>query len=121
MTTGPFSKSEDFIGSLTNFVTCNPGKKFILHNNFQRVHNVLINSGFCFCKDAPDVEVDIRMQMVREVMDLCPRGEMDRCLCRDDDKIHFPFTIMDIMTCEPKRVGNKYRAALKRTFSGCVT
>ena len=60
--------------------------------------------GFCFCKDAPDVEVDIRMQMIRVVMDLCPRGEMNRCLCKDDTKINFPFTLMDIMNCEPKRV-----------------
>ena len=44
------------------------------------------------------------MQMIREVMDLCPRGEMDRCLCKGDTKIHFPFTLMDIMNCEPKRV-----------------
>ena len=64
-----------------------------------------IKSGFCYCKDAPDVEVDIRMQMIREVMDLCPRGEMNRCLCRDNSKITFPFTIMDIMNCEPKKVG----------------
>ena len=64
----------------------------------------MIQIGFCFCKDAPDVEVDIRMQMIREVMDLCPRGEMNRCLCKDDTKINFPFTLMDIMNCEPKRV-----------------
>ena len=45
------------------------------------------------------------MQVMREVMDLCPRGEMDRCLCaKNDTKIHFPFTLMDIMNCEPKRV-----------------
>ena len=44
------------------------------------------------------------MQVIRVVMDLCPRGEMDRCLCKDDTKIHFPFTLMDIMNCEPKRV-----------------
>ena len=37
-------------------------------------------------------------------MDLCPRGEMNRCLCKDDTKINFPFTLMDIMNCEPKRV-----------------
>ena len=60
--------------------------------------------GFCFCKDAPNVEVDIRQQMIREVMDLCPRGEMNRCLCKDNTKITWPFNLVDLFGCEVKKV-----------------
>ena len=65
-----------------------------------------IIAGFCFCKDAPTVEIDVRQQFLKEVMDLCPRGRMDRCLCSDNSKIMWPFTQFDVINCGPKKVIN---------------
>ena len=39
-TEGPFYADEDLLGTLLTYATCNPG--------------------FCFCKDAPEKEVDTR-------------------------------------------------------------
>ena len=60
--------------------------------------------GYCFCKGAPDVEVDIRQQVQKVMFDLCPRGEMNRCLCEDNSKITFPFNLMELLPCRPKKV-----------------
>ena len=64
----------------------------------------IISLGFCFCNDAKEIEVDIRDQALKEVMDLCPRGEMDRCLCKDKTKILWPFTQFEMLACAPKKV-----------------
>merc|ERR1739844_655355 len=100
-TKGPISFKDDLLGSLITFVGCNPG--------------------FCFCKDAPNVEVDIREHMLRAVMDLCPRGEMDRCLCVDNRKIIWPFTMSDVISCSPRKCkckgSNKPKAM---TAFGCA-
>ena len=65
------------------------------------------SAGFCFCKDAPDIKVDTRDQVLKEVMDLCLEGKMDRCLCRDcrdNTKIVWPFTQLDVINCSPKKI-----------------
>ena len=37
-------------------------------------------------------------------MDLCPRGKLDRCLCKDNTKITWPFSPFDMLTCGVKKV-----------------
>ena len=61
-------------------------------------------AGYCFCKGAPDVEVDVRQQVQKVMFDLCPRGEMNRCLCEDNTKIEFPFNAIELFQCRPKKV-----------------
>ena len=61
-------------------------------------------AGYCFCQDAPNVEVDIRQQLQKVIFDLCPRGEMNRCLCEDNSKILFPFNALELISCYPKKV-----------------
>ena len=34
--------------------------------------------GFCFCKDDPEVQIDARPQFFSSVLDLCPKGEINR-------------------------------------------
>ena len=46
----------------------------------------------------------MRDQALKEVMDLCPRGEMDRCLCKDKTKLLWPFTQFEMLDCAPKKV-----------------
>ena len=84
-TTGPFYYDEDPVGSVVTYVGCNPD--------------------FCYCKDSPDVRKDSRPRELAAVMDLCPVGEMDRCLCIDNSVIHFPFDMATFFfNCRPKRV-----------------
>ena len=84
-TTGPFYYDEDPVGSVVTYVGCNPD--------------------FCYCKDSPDVRRDSRPKEFSSVMDLCPAGEMDRCLCHDNSVVHFPFDMATFFfTCRPKRV-----------------
>ncbi len=45
-----------------------------------------------------------RSQPVRAVMDACPRGQMNRCLCRDNSKIIWPFNLFSLITCRAKKV-----------------
>jgi len=100
-TTGPFNFKDDLLGSLLTMMGCNPG--------------------FCFCNDAKEIEVDIRDQALKEVMDLCPRGEMDRCLCKDNTKILWPFTQFEMLECAPKKCkckGDKKPKTLTRL--GCA-
>ena len=87
-TTGPFYYDEDPVGSVVTYVGCNPD--------------------FCYCKDSPDVRRDSRPRELSAVMDLCPVGEMDRCLCHDNSVIHFPFDMAQFFFhCRPKRVSFK--------------
>ena len=58
------------------------------------------------------MEVDIRDQVLREVMDLCPRGKLDRCLCKDNTKITWPFSPFDMLTCGVKKVQIHFVASL---------
>ena len=83
---------------------CNPGKWILCITHIYKQLIFVKIAGFCFCKDAPTVEVDVRQQFLKEVMDLCPKGKMDRCLCRDNSKIIWPFTQFDVITCGPKKV-----------------
>ena len=40
--------------------------------------NFLSTLGYCFCKDNPDREVDVRPDYFKNVLDLCPRNEINR-------------------------------------------
>jgi len=81
---GPFNFDNDLLGGIFTLAGCNPG--------------------YCFCKGAPDVEVDIRQQIQKVIFDACPRGQMNRCLCEDTSKkIEFPFNILELYRCRPKK------------------
>ena len=104
---GPFTFEENILGGLLTFLGCNPGEIHEYDASYLAGDIYLSFSGFCFCKDAPNVEVDIRQQLIREVMDLCPRGEMNRCLCKDNTKITWPFNLVDLFGCDVKKVQNQ--------------
>lgn len=61
------------------------------------------NPGLCTCKGDPNYEVNIRPPQLKAVLRVCPDGEMDRCLCEDKSKIEYPWTLVDMMLCKPKR------------------
>ena len=83
--TGPFYYDEDPVGSVVTYVGCNPD--------------------FCYCKDSPKVARDARPIELAAVMDLCPAGEMDRCLCHDNAVANFPFDMATFFfECRPRRV-----------------
>ena len=46
----------------------------------------------------------MRQQVQKVIFDLCPRGEMNRCLCEDNSKITFPFNALELISCYPKKV-----------------
>ncbi len=76
---------EDPLGAALTYIACNPD--------------------FCYCKDAPDVEVDTRPPEMVAVMDVCPRGMMNRCLCHDNKVAKFPFDMTTFLfECRPKKV-----------------
>ena len=82
---GPFYYDEDPVGSVVTYVGCNPD--------------------FCYCKDSPTVVRDSRPIELAAVMDLCPVGEMDRCLCHDNEVANFPFDMATFFfECRPRRV-----------------
>merc|ERR1712165_76688 len=80
------------------------------------------NPDFCYCKDSPDVRRDSRPRELSAVMDLCPAGEMDRCLCHDNSVVHFPFDMATFFfNCRPKRCKCKGdKKAKKVTGLGCA-
>jgi len=83
-TKGPFDPRANPIGSLLTYAGCSPG--------------------YCFCTDAPEKEVDARPQVFKIVHDLCPRGEINRCLCHDGKtKVTGPLDVVQIFTCRPKK------------------
>ena len=51
------------------------------------------------------MERDSRSQEMRVVMEVCPRGEMSRCLCQDKSVAKFPFDMTTFFqTCKPEKV-----------------
>ena len=63
------------------------------------------NPDYCYCKNTPNVERDSRSHEMKVIMDLCPRGEMSRCLCQDKSVAQFPFDMTTFMqTCKPDKV-----------------
>ena len=84
-TSGPFHFDEDPLGAVQTFLVCNPGT--------------------CFCKGDPDTPRDTRPDAMKAVLDICPPGEMNRCLCHDNSKVEFPFDYRTLfLDCRPKRV-----------------
>ena len=44
---------------------------------------------------------------MKAVLDVCPPGEMNRCLCHDNSKVKFPFDYRTFfLDCRPKRVSS---------------
>merc|ERR1711934_519712 len=81
---GPFDPDEDPINALITYVGCGPG--------------------YCYCKDNPEKEVDIRPQLSSTVLDLCPRNELNRCLCQDGKtRLKPPFDLLKVHSCRPKK------------------
>ena len=61
--------------------------------------------GYCYCKDDPGTEVDVRPPIYRNILDLCPRNELEMCLCKDgESNARAPFNLTEINSCRPKRV-----------------
>ena len=84
-TTGPFFYDEDPLGVVHTYLICNPGT--------------------CFCKGDPTTPRDTRPDAMKAVLDVCPTGEMNRCLCHDNKKVTFPFDYQTLfLDCRPKRV-----------------
>ena len=91
--TGPFDPDEDLLGAVYTYSVCNPGT--------------------CFCKDDPSTPKDTRAQAMKAVLDVCPPGEMSRCLCKDNKKVVFPFDYRTLFKdCMPKRVRGSFKAYL---------
>ncbi len=82
---GPFNVDTDPLGTVITFMGCNPGH--------------------CFCKGDPINMKDTRPEAMKAVLDACPKGEMNRCLCHDNKKVFFPFDMRTLfLDCRPKRV-----------------
>ena len=64
------------------------------------------------------MERDSRSQEMRVVMEVCPRGEMSRCLCQDKSVAKFPFDMTTFFqTCKPDKVSiNKMQCKLAKWF-----
>ena len=81
---GPFNPEENLLGAIITHLGCNPS--------------------YCYCKDDPEKEIDLRPQVFSSFLDLCPRNELNRCLCSDGKtKMNAPFDIVTTMLCQPKR------------------
>ena len=81
---GPFNPKDNLLGALITHLGCNPA--------------------YCFCKDNPEKEIDIRPQFFSSFLDLCPRNELNRCLCGDGKTaMNAPFDILSTMSCRPKK------------------
>ena len=98
-TSGPFFYDEDPLGVIHTYLICNPG--------------------ICFCKGDPSTPTDTRPDAMKAVLDVCPTGEMNRCLCHDNTKVQFPFDYQTLfLDCRPKRVreSNRLLAAIGLLF-----
>lgn len=93
---------EEVIGSLLTYAGCGPG--------------------YCFCKDAPEKEIDVRNQLFYDVLDLCEKNEIDRCLCEDGkSKINGPIDLVGLFSCRPKKCKCKGSKEVKvNTGTGCA-
>jgi len=81
---GPFNPKEDLLGSIFAHLGCNPSH--------------------CFCKDDNTTAVDIRPQYFKAFMNLCPKNELNRCLCQDGKTTEkAPFDILKTINCRPKK------------------
>ena len=101
---------EDPIQASITHVTCVPGTQHLVVHIISIIIYTYLNphTDFCYCKDTPTIERDTKPPVFSKIMNLCPRGEMDRCLCHDDTVVKFPFdptTLFD--KCRPKRVRKK--------------
>jgi len=98
---GNFDPDENFLTAMINMMGCSPG--------------------YCFCKDNPDKEVDVRPDYFKNVLDLCPRNELNRCLCEDGKTTErAPFDLLTILRCKPKKCKcNKSKKAKTNTGFGC--
>ena len=65
--------------------------------------------GLCTCKGEPDYEVNIRPAQLKAVLRVCPDGELDRCLCKDNSKIVYPWSLLELTLCKPKKVSQSNR------------
>jgi len=99
-TTGPFNPEENFLALLT-YIGCSPG--------------------YCFCKDNPEQEVDVRPDIYKNTLDLCPRNEINRCLCEDSKTTKSaPFDLFTILSCRPTKCKcNGEETAKINTGFGC--
>ena len=71
---------------------------------FSVLAHLVCNPSHCYCKDNPKKELDIRPQFFSSFIDLCPKNELDRCLCDDDKtKMRAPFNIISASLCRPKK------------------
>ena len=80
-TNGPFNPREDPIGAMINFVGCAPGNEETTPNSHRFITYIVLSYalvGYCFCKDNPEEELDVRPQFFRAIQDLCPRHKLDR-------------------------------------------
>jgi hypothetical protein len=57
----------------------------------QIIYSIVI--GYCFCKDNPTKEVEAMPQVIKMIQDVCPKGEINRCLCEDNSKADYPFDL----------------------------
>jgi len=62
------------------------------------------NPDFCTCAKDPEKELDSRPRELSTILDVCPRGQIDRCLCHDNQVVHFPFDMQEFLfRCRPKK------------------
>ena len=49
--------------------------------------------------------MDVRSDIFKNTLDLCPRNELNRCLCEDSKTTErAPFDLLTILSCRPKKV-----------------
>ena len=81
---GPFSPKDNLLGATITYLGCTPA--------------------YCFCKNNPEKEISILPQYFYSFLDLCPRNELNRCLCGDSKTaIKAPFDIISAISCHPKK------------------
>ena len=75
-TDGPFNPKDNLLGVMLTIVGCFPGKFKLTTIVHTAIPNYLL--GYCFCKDDPTREIDVRNQFFAHVFDTCPRNEINR-------------------------------------------
>ena len=75
---GNFDPDENFLTAIINMMGCGPGMMLC---TFVVLYSLIFQHvGYCFCKDNPEKEVDVRPDYFKNVLDLCPRNELNRYL-----------------------------------------